>query len=270
MIDIKKIWLNSLSFLDNQYIYASLLIILFLYSTLLFQNINTYIGNFYKYTFFRLFILLLIIYIAPKDITLAIFLAVTYLLSINEIPEENEHFDNGTVASDMIKGYLDTISNSAKAPNLQKMINNNVDMIKAGAKNMSNSLNEHPNFVDNMARQMAKNKNENFESDIDDIEQFEDYELEQFEDDTDDVDDADELEQFENDGDELEQFEDGNSLEDFKLNEKNNCKSFYVPKFESINDVCNAVTTFNNNSYNTQGIDNIMGFEKWNIKGSQF
>jgi hypothetical protein len=258
MTSIKKIWLDSLSFLDNIYIYASILIILFLYSTLIFENINNYIGKIYSYSVIRFIVLLLIIYVTQKNITLGIFLAISFLLTINNMPDQ-EKFDNGTVASKTIQDMLKQAVNGYSPNEIKDLLNKNVDTYYAGAKEFSNSLDKHPNMVDDIVRGMAKDSNvEKFEDSADDVnEQFETFEDEVIEDQP--------VETFEA----VEVIDTQDPNEGFYANNFSNCKSFYVPSYESVNDICNPVTTFDNNSYNAQGINNLMGFDRWNIKGSE-
>lgn len=254
MADIKKIWLNSLSFLDNSYIYASILIVLFLYSTLLFENINNYIGNLYKYIIVRLIVLLLIIYVSPKDITIAIFLAITFLITLNYIPEDEE-FDNGTVASKNLEDLLESGLSDYKPSDIKNMVDNNINQYYDQVKVATQDLKKHPNMIDNIIRDLAK------DSDKKSIEKFEDDASQDDANENDPNEDNSEEESSENIKDSV--------TEQFYANDSSNCISLYVPKNESINDVCNPVTTFNNNSLNAQGINNLMGFEKWNIKGSE-
>ena len=91
MKNIKKVWLNSLSFLDNSVINSIIVIILILYSSGIFENINIFIASIYDYSLIRLIILLLIVYFAPKDITIAILLAISYLVSLHFM-KHSEHF----------------------------------------------------------------------------------------------------------------------------------------------------------------------------------
>jgi hypothetical protein len=80
---LKKIWLNSLFFLDNEIINAIIVIILVLYVSNIFSNINSFVGNLYNYSIVRLIVILLIIYVTPKDPTIGILLAISYAISLN-------------------------------------------------------------------------------------------------------------------------------------------------------------------------------------------
>ena len=81
--NVKKIWINSLGFLENHYLNSSIVTILLLYCSTIFNNINMYIGNLYNFSIVKILVLFLIVYIAPKDTTIAILLALTYVISLN-------------------------------------------------------------------------------------------------------------------------------------------------------------------------------------------
>ena len=83
MKNVCKVWLSSLNFLDNNIVNAVIIIILVLYSSNIFTNINNFVGNLYNFSVVRLIVLLLIIYITPKSPTIGILLAISYILSIN-------------------------------------------------------------------------------------------------------------------------------------------------------------------------------------------
>lgn len=89
MKNIKKQWLNSLVFLDNCIVNSVIVVILLLYSSTIFENINMFIGNLYKFSIVKLVVLLLIIYVAPKDIVIALLLTISYVISLNYSVKEN-------------------------------------------------------------------------------------------------------------------------------------------------------------------------------------
>ena len=93
MKNVKKMWLNSLSVLDNCYVNAIIVIILVLYCSNIFDNINSFVGNLYNFSIIRLIVLVLIIYVAYKDATIAILLAVSYLVSLTYM-NHSENFSN--------------------------------------------------------------------------------------------------------------------------------------------------------------------------------
>lgn len=93
--NIKKIWINALGFLDNCTINTIIVVILLLYSSTIFSNINMAVANLYNFSIVKLIVLLLIIFVSKKDPTIGILLAVSYLVSINYlINNENFSSDN--------------------------------------------------------------------------------------------------------------------------------------------------------------------------------
>lgn len=93
MKNVKKMLLNSLSVLDNCYVNAIIVIILVLYCSNIFDNINSFVGNLYNFSIIRLIVLVLIIYVALKDSTIAILLAVSYLVTLPYM-KHSENFNN--------------------------------------------------------------------------------------------------------------------------------------------------------------------------------
>ena len=83
MKNFKKAWMSSLSFLDNSYVNTSICIILVLYCSTIFDNINAFVGNLYNYSVIKIIVLLLIVYTSQKDTNIAILLAMSYLISIS-------------------------------------------------------------------------------------------------------------------------------------------------------------------------------------------
>lgn len=86
--------MNSLVFLDNSIVNSIIVVILLLYSTTIFENINAFIGNLYKFSIVKLIVILLIVYVSPKDTTIAILLAISYVVSLNY--STKEHFDSSS------------------------------------------------------------------------------------------------------------------------------------------------------------------------------
>ncbi len=83
MKSMKKFWINSLGFLDNSVINSIIVCILFLYASTIFENINHFVGDLYNFSLVKLLVLALIVYVAPKDTTIAILLAISYVISLN-------------------------------------------------------------------------------------------------------------------------------------------------------------------------------------------
>lgn len=107
--NLKKTWLNSLSFLDNCTVNSVIVVILLLYSSQIFSNINIFVGNFYRFAIIRLIVLFLIIYVAMKDTTIAILLTISYIVSLHFMMY-NENFVSGSGTneeqSSMIKSIV--------------------------------------------------------------------------------------------------------------------------------------------------------------------
>ena len=82
------------TFLDNIHVNIAIIIILILYNSQLYSNINETIGNLYQYNFIKLLTLLLITYIASKDTNIAILLAISYIISLNSISIEKFNDNN--------------------------------------------------------------------------------------------------------------------------------------------------------------------------------
>jgi len=149
MKNFKKTWTGSLSFLDNNIVNAIIVIILVLYSSTIFDNINSYIGNLYNYSIIKIIVLLLIIYIAPKDTTIAILLAVSYLVSINYMIN-NENFTSGYDSSKMNVNssqpmHLNTTEESRHIMDIKKnQMNHNLKTPESfSLKNMNTSEEAH-------------------------------------------------------------------------------------------------------------------------------
>jgi len=73
---------GSLSCMDNIYVKVVIYVVLILYSSTIFENINMYIGSLYKYSFVKIIVLLLIVALSMKCPTMGILLAISYVISI--------------------------------------------------------------------------------------------------------------------------------------------------------------------------------------------
>lgn len=91
MKNINKVWMNSLSFMDNSIIKSIIIIILVLYSSAIFDNINSFVGNIYNFSIVRLLILLVIVYVSPKCPTIGVLLGISYVISLSYMVN-NENF----------------------------------------------------------------------------------------------------------------------------------------------------------------------------------
>lgn len=137
MKNIKKAWINSLSFLDNCYVNAIIVIILVLYSSTIFDNINSFIGNLYNFSIIRLLVLVLIIYVGGKDTTIAILLGISYLVSIKYM-EKSENFEQDGSNKKSIEGFFPVGNNDSS--------NFDLKLSTFGNNNSNSSL---PNFGGN-------------------------------------------------------------------------------------------------------------------------
>ena len=90
--NVNKVIRNSLGFLDNEYVYSVLVIILVLYNSLLFTNINNFVSNIYNFGLVRVLILVLLVYVSQKSTLLGLLLGLSYLLSVNM--NSNEYFQD--------------------------------------------------------------------------------------------------------------------------------------------------------------------------------
>ena len=138
---------NSLKILDNQYVYCIIVVILFLYNSLLFININDFFSNIYKFGIVRVIVLLLILYTSQKSYLISLLLAMSYILSIyfdREKVHNTENFFNNEEES-APKGINDMInSNNALTYDSEK-INQNKMM---NDQNMINTSNKIESFED--------------------------------------------------------------------------------------------------------------------------
>jgi len=73
---------DSLSCIDNIYVKVIIYVVLILYSSTIFENINMYVGSLYKYSFVKIIVLLLIVALSMKCPTMGILLAISYVISI--------------------------------------------------------------------------------------------------------------------------------------------------------------------------------------------
>ena len=93
MKSVDKCWNDSLCFMDNIYVKVVLYVVLILYSSTYFENINMYIGNLHKnYKFLNIVVLLLIVYLGRKCPVIGILLAISYVISLNYMSSKENFF----------------------------------------------------------------------------------------------------------------------------------------------------------------------------------
>ena len=222
---------NSLKILDNQHVYCIIVVILFLYNSLLFININDFFSNIYKFGIVRVIVLLLILYTSQKSYLISLLLAMSYILSIyfdREKVHNTENFFNNEEDS-APKGINDMInSNNALTYDSEK-INQNSMM---NDQNMINSSNNIESF--------AAHEEENMTHGEEHMPHGEEHMMKH-----------------------------QNVMESMtNKNEKNmtnntltetECLKNYKPKFESVGNVCSPVATFND-EFNAQGLNYPIGY----------
>lgn len=119
MKSVDKCWNDSLSFMDNIYVKVVLYVVLILFSSTYFENINMYFGNLHKnYKFLNIVVLLLIVYLGRACPVIGILLGISYVISLNYMSSkenfgplarnnydyENEKFTSGTSSDDSTDG----------------------------------------------------------------------------------------------------------------------------------------------------------------------
>ena len=86
MKSLDKCWNDSLCFMDNIYVKVVLYVVLILFSSTYFENINMYFGNLHKnYKFLNIVVLLLIVYLGRACPVIGILLGISYVISLNYI-----------------------------------------------------------------------------------------------------------------------------------------------------------------------------------------
>ncbi len=109
-MDLKKMWMSSLSFLEHNLLYSIILFIIVLYTLGIFRGINMFIGSLYNMFIVRLLVIILIIWVTPKDPTLGILLALSYAVSLYHM-DSNENFVAKTTQHQPLHNQLNKLSN---------------------------------------------------------------------------------------------------------------------------------------------------------------
>jgi hypothetical protein len=105
MKDVRKMWLKSLCLLDNDIIYSVVAIVLVIYSSCIFSNVNLFISEIFKFSIIKLLYLLLIIYVSIKDTTIGILLGISYVVSLSYL-KNTEEFQTKTILPTCPKGTI--------------------------------------------------------------------------------------------------------------------------------------------------------------------
>jgi hypothetical protein len=93
MKSVDKCWNDSLSFMDNIYVKVVLYVVLILFSSTYFENINMYFANLHKnYKFLNIIVLLLIVYLGRACPVIGILLGISYVISLNYMSSKENFF----------------------------------------------------------------------------------------------------------------------------------------------------------------------------------
>ena len=210
---------NSLKFLDNEYIYCIIVVILVLYNSLLFMNVNDFFSNIYKFGLIRVIILLLIVYFSQKSYLISLLLALSYTLSIyfersvfenKENFSENEYMNYNTSdeTHDETHDETEMYNNHQETQEENEMYNNQETQDET--ENFF-TLNNGIGLTENMSNQNNENDNENEKKNIM-----------------------------------------NNALS------QNECINNYKPSFKNVGDVCSPVATYEG-EFNAQGLNYPIG-----------
>ena len=230
MKNIKKQWLNSLVFLDNCVIHCIIVVILFLYSSTIFENINVFVGNLYKFSIVKIVVLLLIVYVSPKDTLIAILLAISYLVSLNYLVHaNNEYFRSRSRGNKKTKSSKTesntTYSRSESNPMSTRTQSNPTPMSSRTQSTPMSSRSESTPMSSRSESTSTSSRSRNIK------ENFQAF-----------------------------PFQKNNDTSDFLDSHKStDCMDNYIPLNENVGDVCEPVSTFEH-SLNTQGLNNPEGF----------
>ena len=225
MKSIEKVWSSSLKFLENPTVVLILTVVLVLLASTLFSNINDAICGIFSNKIVRLIVILLIVYVSPKNPTVGILLAMVYLLSITPY----EHFESEPATYPPAETLLEMSDNNrGDQTNTEVKVEDTTDINMA----MQNRQNENVQLIVG-----EKDKKEHFTNDGEE----EDEEAEHF------------IPFFSNND-----FE-SSSFAAPQQRAQGNCLSTNPNGFELVGNACAPVQAFNG-EYNAQGMNAITGF----------
>jgi len=233
MKSFKKMWLSSLSFLEHNVVYSIIVFVVVIYILGLFDGINSFIGGLYNYLIIRLVVILLIIWVAPKDPSLAILLGLSYAVSLQYMttsenfiaPVEESNVLNQVMSQQ--KHLNDTIlmnrNNVATKEQFMSEENNNVNKIKKNnqEEHFFPVLNTNKEHFFPVLKNNSNNNNNSF-----DIRR----------------------------GSETKQKKVSNSNNTVNSESSSSCLDMYVPQYETVGNICNPVATFEG-ELNAQGLN---------------
>ena len=249
MKNLKKTWLNSLSFLDNCTINSIIVVILLLYSSQIFSNINTFIGNFYNLGIIRLIVLALIIYIAPKDPTIAILLAISYIVSLHFMIENEYFVSNGSEEEE--SKILRTNESMKKSSTLNMGVVQNKPSVNSMSNNQNLEMRTQPLSKNSVnTNSSMKKMTESFipRPNMYEEQNSDSYKIVKKSNPTPTITQNQQVQQANK-----------KSSQQNVLNNKE-CMNMYTPRFESLSDVCTPTATFKN-ELNAQGLNFPEGFD---------
>ena len=87
--DLSKLMRDSLKFLENKYVRNLLILILVLYCAAVLPVLNREVTILFKNLFFKLVVLVVIVYVGQKDMTLALLLTMALILSLQRAQDNN-------------------------------------------------------------------------------------------------------------------------------------------------------------------------------------
>jgi hypothetical protein len=166
MKSVDKCWNDSLSFMDNIYVKVILYVVLILFSSTYFENINMYFGNLHKnYKFLNIVVLLLIVYLGRACPVIGILLGISYVISLNYMSskenffpgflkknnyyDKDENFTSGTSSSDGNDGNGTTNGNAYSSDTILGESNeDNVENFFPGLMNNSDEKDSQSFNVD--------------------------------------------------------------------------------------------------------------------------
>ena len=241
--NFKKVWINSLSFLDNSMVHSVIAIVLVLYCSTIFDNINSFIGSLYNFSIIKLIILLLIVYISPKDTTIAILLAVSYVISLSYMVN-NEYFDSGIMGT--MPPQMGDMNNMHRQMDDMKNMHRQMDDMPHQEMGDMNNMHQQ---MGGMPQQMGVMKTKDV------VESF--FPMQNNNETSVNFDPIVNRQIMKN-----------NINEEMpeKINYEKSCMQTYTPMFESVGNVCSPTATFKN-ELNAQGLNYPEGFNH-SVNGS--
>jgi hypothetical protein len=157
MKSVDKCWDDSLSFMDNIYVKVVLYVVLILFSSTYFENINMYFANLHKnYKFLNIVVLLLIVYLGRACPVIGILLGISYVISLNYMSSKENFFpslmNNNYNSNESFVGDVDDSGDdSAEAPmNGRPMTSDKIEEFFPGLINKVEK--EEPSSFDEMKK----------------------------------------------------------------------------------------------------------------------